>query len=137
MLRTMLLILNIIGVGGACKRQELQPQPLKPTRLYLHVLFQQTQQPVDSAHIILSGTKGSISSGREFKTFFDGYTDKQGRLQTSMLIPREYFAVLVCSKLIKIGNRYKAYQISSLQPYSDELKHEQENKIVAQLDTLR
>lgn len=135
MTRFMLVTLSAVGFVSACHRKE--PQPLQPTSLSLQVLFQQTQLPVDSAQVIVSGTKGSVLSGREFKTFFNGYTDKQGRLQTSMLIPRDFAAVLVCGKLIKVGDRYKAYQIVNLVPFTDRLKHEQENTIVALIDTLR
>lgn len=135
MLRTILLLLGLLSLGGACKKQD--PEPLKPTLLTVQVIYQQTQQPVDSALVVISGTKGGYLIGQQIQTFLQGYTDKQGRLQASILIPRDWSAVFVCGKNAKIGGQYKLYGVSSLQPYSDRLKPEQENNFVAQLDTLR
>lgn len=135
MVRHLLLVLGLIGLSGACKKQE--PEPLKPTLLTIQVLYEQSRQPVDSAHVIVSGTKGSYLTGREIQTFLNGYTDKQGRLQASMMIPRDWYSVINCSKNVKIGNRLKLYSLSNIHPYTDELKREQENNIVAELDTLK
>ena len=102
-LRQKLLLIGLISLGGACKKQE--PEPLKPTLLTIQVLYEQSRQPVDSAEVIVTGTKGTYLSGREIQRFFKGYTDKQGQLQASMTIPRDYYTTFVCGKLIKIGNR--------------------------------
>jgi hypothetical protein len=134
--RQKLLLIGLIGLLGACKKEE--PEPLKPTLFTIQVIYQQSRQPVDSAQVIVSGTKGSYLSGRrENQTFLKAYTDQQGRLQASMMIPRDFYAVYSCGKVVKFKNRYKLYGIAYRQPYSNGLKHEQENNIIAELDTLK
>lgn len=129
-----LFLLGLISLVGSCKNKT--PEPLKPTLLMVQVIDQQTRQPVDSALVVVSGTKGSYLAGRESQSFLQGYTDKQGRLQASMMIPRNWYATLNCGKLIKVGTKYKLYSMASIRPHNDELKREQENNYVAELDTL-
>jgi hypothetical protein len=135
MLGQKLLLIGLISLGGACKKEE--PELLKPTLFAIQVIYQQSRQPVDSAHVIITGTKGTYLSGRDIQRFLSGYTDEQGRLQASMMIPRDYYTTYVTGKVVKIGNHWKEYSVISRQPSTDVLKHEQENIIVAELDTLK
>lgn len=131
---SIIFLLALLGLAGACKKEEV---PLQQTLMSVQVTYQSTGQPVDSANVTISGTKGSVLTGREIQTFFDGYTDKQGHLEASMLIPRDWNAFFTCGKLVKIGTRYKLYGVESKQPDFNFLKHEQENNITVQLDTLK
>lgn len=135
MFRKMLLLLGLISLGGACKKEE--PEPLKPTSITLQVIYQQTGLPVDSAEVAIFGTKGTYLSGAQYQTFQRGYTDRQGRFEASMLIPLDYYTRFTAYKLIKVGNHYPLYSLSVIEPRGDVLKHGQENIIVAQLDTLK
>lgn len=132
---SILLLLALLGLAGACKKEEV---PLQPTLISLQVVYKQNGQPVDSAIVSIIGTKGTYLTGRQFATFAQGYTDQQGRFSASMQIPRDYFTTFTAGKLVKIGNRYKSYDLSFIIPgNTDILKHEQENSIIAQLDTLK
>jgi hypothetical protein len=134
MLQQLLVLLALIGLGGSCKKED--PTPLKPTVFTIQVIYQQSRQAVDSAHVLVLGTKGTYLTGRQFQTFLNSYTNKQGRLEVSLMLPRDYYTTYTAGKLIKIGNRYKSYSVASRQPFTDVVKHEQENNIVAELDTL-
>jgi hypothetical protein len=131
----LLVLFGVIGLTGACKKEDL---PLSATTISLQVIYQQSRLPVDSAMIGISGTKGTYLSGRDIKIFQQGYTDKQGRFQASMMIPRDYYTTFTAGKLIKIGNHYQSYDLSIIMPVNNPvLKLEQENIIVAELDTLK
>jgi hypothetical protein len=55
-----------------------------------------------------------------------------------MSIPLDYYATFTAGKLIKVGNHYRAYDLLHIQSgKSDVIKQEQENNIVAELDTLK
>lgn len=135
MLQKLLILLGLTGLGGACKKTDLEP--LKPTLITIQVIYQQSRLPADSAEVIITGTKGTYLSGRDIQRFFSGYTDHQGRLQATIMVPRDYYTTYVTGKVVRVGNQWKEYSVVSRQPSTDVLKHEQENSIVAELDTLK
>ena len=130
-----LFLLALWGLAGACKKEEV---PLHPTSISLQVVYKQTGLPVDSAEVIVKGsTGGFLVRGQQLATYAKGYTDKQGRFTATMMIPREYLATYVTIKEVVIGNRYLLFDVVSRQPNTNILNHEQENNVIAQLDTLK
>lgn len=134
MFRQLLILLALIALEGSCKKED--PTPSKSTVFSIQVIYQQSRQAADSTHIMIIGTKGTHLTGRQFQTFFDGYTNEKGRLEVSLMLPNDYYTTYTAGKLIKEGNRYHLYSIAHSQPFSDIIKHGQENNIVAELDTL-
>jgi hypothetical protein len=131
-----LLLPALIGLATACQKK-VEVVPIS-TPFDFTVTFQQTGLPVDSAIVEILGTTGGVlNPPRTTNLLFRGYTDSKGHISGRIDVVSDNWAHFNCYKLIRQNVRLLNYSMAMTYPYTNTIKKGEDNKIRAELDTLR